>query len=280
MKTMRNGILGGVLFLIPMTAVAQSPTQDPGGQPAPNPLFRKGTSEKQPGFQSQAMYEDIEIMRRILNRKLGLWPNLVAMNSNCALCHVVSGNLVRNSQGQFVDIAGTDLAANFSREASSGGLGVGLTDANQDGIVDVFLAGNHQGYDHAHASLAAPTNIEGIYVKGQGVLYALTLPPPSPSRAASTKKTSAAPMNDWERYRRSVRGDQPPSKETETVKESSEDGFFAELEKTGHLGITEEVLKILAENGRNFSHLSPDEKITVAITFRQQKAAAANQSQP
>jgi hypothetical protein len=280
MKIMRNGMLAGTLFLIPMTAVAQSPTQDAGGQPASNPLFRKGASEKQPGSQSQSMHEDIEIMRRILNRKLGLWPNLVAMNSNCALCHVVSGDRIRNSQGQFVEIVGTDLAANFSREASSAGLGVGLTDVNQDGIVDVFLAGNHQSYDPAHASLAAPTNIEGVYLKGQGALYTLTLPPPSPSRAASTKKTSAAPVSDWERFRRSVRGDQPPSKETETVKESSEDGVFAELEKSGHLGITEEILKILADNGRNFSHLAPDEKITVAITFRQPKAAAANQSQP
>src|SRR6266852_5924210 len=131
MKIMRNGMLAGTLFLIPMAAMAQSPTQDPGGQPASNPLFRKGTSEKQPGSQSQSMYEDIEIMRRILNRKLGLWPNLVAMNSNCALCHDVSGNRVRNSQGQFVD-AGAELIANFAREASSGGLGVGLTDANQD----------------------------------------------------------------------------------------------------------------------------------------------------
>src|SRR5260370_6251769 len=200
MKIMRNGMLAGTLFLIPLAAVAQSPTQDPGGQPASNPLFRKGTSEKQPGSQSQSMYEDIEIMRRIMNRKLGLWPNLVAMNSNCALCHVVSGNLVRNSQGQFVDIAGTDLAANFSREASSAGLGVGLTDVNQDGIVDVFLAGNHQSYDPAHASLAAPTNIEGVYLKGQGALYALTLPPPSPSRATSTTKTSTSPASHSARF--------------------------------------------------------------------------------
>src|SRR5216684_5034429 len=133
MKIMRNGILGGVLFLIPMTAVAQSPTQNPGEQPASNPLFRKGTSEKQPGSQSQSMYEDIEIMRRIMNRKLGLWPNLVAMNSNCALCHVVSGNHVRNSQGQFVDVADDDLHANLFRErlASSRGLGVGLADFSQ-----------------------------------------------------------------------------------------------------------------------------------------------------
>src|SRR5205823_6229468 len=124
-----------------------------------------------------------------------------------------------------------------------------LTGFSQDGILDVFLAGDHHGYDLAHVSLGVATNVEGVYLKGQGVLYTLTLPPPSPSRAASTKKTSAAPVSDWERFRRSVRGDQPQPKESETVKESSEDGFFAELEKSGHLGITEEVLKILAANG-------------------------------
>ncbi|HEV2945806.1 MAG TPA: hypothetical protein VGX70_00425, partial [Gemmataceae bacterium] len=266
MKTRRHWIFSGALLLVPMMAVAQSPTQNPGDQGALQPLFGKRGSEKQPRSQSQAMYEDVEIMRRIMNGKLG-WSNLVAMNSNCALCHVVSGNLVRNSQGQFVDVADDDLHANLSRErlASSRELGVGLTDFSQDGTVDVFLAGNHQGHDHAHASLAAATNIEGVYLKGQGVLYTVTLPPPSPSRATIAKKTSAVPASDWERFRRSVRGDQPSPKETEAVKESSEDGIFAELEKTGHLGITEEVLKILAENGRNFSHLSPDEKITVAI---------------
>jgi tetratricopeptide (TPR) repeat protein len=279
MKTRRHWIFSGALLLVPMMAMAQAPTENPGAQGGSARLFRDPASEKQPRSQALAMYEDIEIMRRIMNRKLGLWPNLVAMNSNCALCHVVSGNLIRNSQGQFGDIAGTDLAANFSREASSGGLGVGLTDVNQDGIVDVFLAGNHQGHDHAHASLAAATNIEGVYLKGQGVLYTLTLPPPSPSRATSAKKTSSTPATDWERFRRSVRGDQPPSKETETVKESSEDGIFAELEKSGHLAISEEILRILADNGRNFSHLLPDEKITVAITFRQPKVVTANQNQ-
>ena len=70
-------------------------------------------------------------------------------------------------------------------------------------------------------------------MKGQGVLYTLTLPSPSSSRATSVKKTSAALASDWERFRRSMRGDEPLPKETQTVKESSEDGIFAELEKSG-----------------------------------------------
>jgi hypothetical protein len=282
MKTARHWMFSVSLLLIPMTAMAQSSSQNPGRQSGQTPLFEKRTSERQTRSQSQAMYEDVEIMRRIINRKLGLWPNLVAMNSNCALCHVVSGNLVRNSQGQFVDAMESNLVPYVSKDHwKQGSLGVAVTDFSQDGNIDVFLSGDHSGYDQAHAALGVPTNIEGVYLKGQGVLYTLTLPPPSPSQAASAKKTSTATTSDWERFRRSVRGDQARPKEAENVKESHEEvvGIFAELEKSGHLGITDEVLKILAENGRHFSHLAPDEKITVAITFRQVKAPTANQAQ-
>src|SRR5262249_20328640 len=279
MKTPRNWMFSIYLLLIPMTATAQSSSQNPGRQSGQIPLFEKRTSERQTRSQSQAMYEDVEIMRRIINRKLGLWPNLVAMNSNCALCHVVSGNLVRNSQGQFVDAMESNLVPDVSKDHWKQG-SLAVTDFNQDGNIDVFLSGDHTGYDQAHASLGVPTNIDGVYLKGQGVVYTLTLPPPSPSLAASAKKTSTTATSDWERFRRSVRGDQARPKEAENVKEvSHEDGIFAELEKSGHLGITEEVLKILAENGRHFSHLAPDEKITVAITFRQVKAPTANQTQ-
>jgi hypothetical protein len=281
MKTPRHWKFSASLLFIPMVGMAQSSSQDPGGQGRPTPLFQKKAYEKQPQSQLQAMYEDVEIMRRILNRKLGLWPNLVAMNSNCALCHVVSGNLVRNSAGQFVDVTDFDLVPYVSKDhwkQAGFGAGVGVTDFTPEGNIDVFVSADHSVYDQAHSSLGAPTNIEGVYLKGQGVVYTLTLPPPSPSHAARAKKTSTATTSDWERFRRSVRGDQARPKEAENVKESLEDGIFAELEKSGHLGITEEVIKILAENGRHFSHVGPDEKITVAITFRQVKAPAANQT--
>src|SRR5437879_12887418 len=127
---------------------------------------------------------------------------------------------------------------------------------DQYGLLDVFVANDPHGF---HSS---PTNIEGVHLQGQGAVYTLTLPNPPRSRSA-TKKTVTKPLSDWERARRAIRGDQSQPKESAPVKESNESGIFAELEKSGHLGLTETILKILAENGHNFQQLAPDETITV-----------------
>src|SRR5439155_21363391 len=149
---------------------------------------------------------------------------------------------------------------------------------DRDGWLDVFVTNDHQVHE-AHASLGVPTNIEGVYVKGQGATYTLTLPPPPRSRPAATKKTSSKPLTDWERARHTLSGDQPQPQKSEPAKEPSENGIFAELEKSGHLGLTEAILRALAENGHHFSQLAPDEKITVAVTFREPSRTTANQSQ-
>jgi tetratricopeptide (TPR) repeat protein len=265
-------------LLIPAMALAQS-TGSAQGQPADLQQATLALQAGQPPVSnSHKMYEDMEIMRRILNRKLGLWPTLISLNTNCAVCHVVSGNHIRNSEGKFVEItSSTGLSVDHFGTAAS--LGVDFGNVNQDGIPDVFLLSDHSGYDSAHASIGVPTNIEGVYLKGQGAVYTLTLPPPPRSRTLATRKTSTKPLTDWERARRAIRGDQSPPKESAPVKESAESGFFAELEKSGHLGLTEAILKILAENGHNFSQLKDDEKITVAVTFREPIRATGNQSQ-
>src|SRR5262249_14250921 len=118
-----------------------------------------------------------------------------------------------------------------------------------------------------------------VYLKGQGAVYTLTLPNPPRQRALATRKTSAKPLTDWERARRAIRGDQLQPKESTPVKESVESGFFAELENRGYLGLTEAILKILAENGHNFSQLKDDEKVTVAVTFREPSRTTGNQGQ-
>src|SRR6266849_2903317 len=228
-----------------------------------------------PPSNSQKMYEDIEILRRIMNRKLGFWPNLISLNTNCAVCHVVSGNSIR-TEGKFVDITGVIgvvSGASMDQVGTPTTLGVAVADFDPDGLLDVFVANDPHGFH------STPTNVEGVYLKGQGATYTLTLPPPPRSRPAATKKTSSKPLTDWERARHTLRGDQPQPQKSEPAKEPSEDGIFAELEKSGHLGLTEAILRVLAENGQHFSQLASDEKITVSVTFREPSRTTANQNQ-
>jgi tetratricopeptide (TPR) repeat protein len=242
----------GLGILVPAVAIGQSPSPTQGTQ--------QPTSSRQ-------MYEDIEIMRRILNRKLGLWPGLIAMNTNCTVCHNVPVNHVGHDP-ETVRRLSLDLFGTLPEPATVRDL-------------DVFLAGDHRGFDSAHASLSVSTNIEGLYLKGQGVVYTVTLPPPRRSFTVVDfiqSKTSSKPLTDWERARQSVVGDKSQPQKPEPVKETKETGIFVELEKNGHLGITEEILKILAENGHHFSQIAPDEKITVVITFREPAHMASAQS--
>src|SRR5207247_5636599 len=93
--------------LIPTLASAQPPTgaaQNQSTEPQQPALAVSliAAGQQPPPSNFQKMYEDIEIMRRIMNRKLGFWPALISLNTTCAACHVVSGSLVRNSQGKFV----------------------------------------------------------------------------------------------------------------------------------------------------------------------------------
>jgi hypothetical protein len=254
MKFTRIWLMAALSALYPFVAVAQSPSNTP----------RSVTGKIVSG--SQAMYEDIEIMRRILNQKLVLGPSLMARNSNCTQCHVVSGDYIKNSQGAFVDLTADTSLAHPQEWGAAG------SDMNQDGWLNFYASNFHSGDPHrigaAHATLAGLVYTEGVYLKGQGVVYTLTLPPPSQSLRPWIMKASSKPLTDWERTRQAMRGDSQVPKDPGPAKESQETGVFAALEKTGHLGITEGILKVLAENGHNLSQLAEDEKLTVIVTFR------------
>jgi tetratricopeptide (TPR) repeat protein len=270
------GTLIGLVF--PTLALSQAPSNEARSD-AQKAL---GLSSRTVASPSKEMYEDIEIMRRILNRKMGLWPGLVSLNGKCTLCHTTLGSQMSSSQGIPSNaMVGADFGSRLATDQAGAGtsLGVALNDVNQDGWLDVFLAKGLQGYDAAHAFLAAPTNTEGVYLHGQGAVYTLTLPPLPRSRSPGRVELSLKPINDWERARQSLHGNEPQPKQSDTVKESNETGIFSALEKSGYLGITEAVLKILADNGQHFSQLPADEKITVAITFREPSAQTRNQSQ-
>src|SRR5205807_3120108 len=249
-------LLPALAYIQPPQSAAQTQASEP-QQPAQ--VLSRVAAGPPPPSTSQKMYEDVEIMRRIINRKLGLWPGLIALNTkNCTVCHDVSGSHV-GQDPELVRRLSLDLFGTLPAVADFAG----------DDWLDVFVANDTHGYESAHASLGVPTDVEGVYLKGQGAVYTLTLPPPRRSPRVATKETLSKPLTDWERALRSVRGDQPTPQKSEPVKEPSERGVFAELEKGGYLGLTEAILRVLAENGHHFSQLAPDEKITVAVTFRE-----------
>ena len=135
---------------------------------------------------------------------------------------------------------------------------------------------------------SSPLAIEGVYLKGQGVVFTVTLPArdrvvfgPHGKHAAvittcakchSTAVQKQAeellskvpkPPSAWEQTRRKLLGlkDEPDDKPKPANK--------LEICVPGSLG--EVVLELLAENGRHFSKLADDENLTIAMTFRPDK---------
>jgi tetratricopeptide (TPR) repeat protein len=95
---------------------------------------------------------------------------------------------------------------------------------------------------------------EGVYLKGHGVVYSFTLPPPPQAPKAEDFGPSAKPLSDWERARKQVRGEKV-TEETGTVRRDK--------------NIITVLLKALAENGQHFTQLPENESVTIAITFRE-----------
>jgi hypothetical protein len=91
-------------------------------------------------------------------------------------------------------------------------------------------------------------------VKGQGVIYTMTLVPPRRDPRPAPPPAAAPRLSDWERTRKQLRGEklESPAKPSESREP----------------GLADTLLKVLAENGQHFSQVPPEENITVVVTFR------------
>ena len=168
------------------------------------------------------MAEDIEILRRLLGKELLRRPSL-----QCAACHDAGWGAMFSTYDQ-------GKAHIFS--------------------LPLERIDHHPAVGHASVS-------EGIYLKGYGVVYAVTLPPGPHEEILVQAKPKMKPLSDWERIRKELHG--------EFLDLSAEVGL-ARLPS-----LTDTILHVLAENGRHFSRLGKDEKLTVAVTFRPPEAPPA-----
>ena len=196
--------------------------------------------------QNEKMYEDIEILRRILDRKLSpLYPSIP-------------------SKGAKTDATIGMLYTPI--DANAGSLRV-----TQDAQHQLFRQGSqpsaYQEFLLYGANIPYPATIplrslEGIYLKGHGVVYTATLSSLHPS----AKTEADSPVNvildavvvqrvtEWDSIRRQVRNEKEAPKKPEASKPPS---------------LSDVLLKVLAENGHHFSQLGENESLTIVLTVHE-----------
>jgi hypothetical protein len=212
------------------------------------------------------MYEDIEIMSRILDRALDLPRYSTAavplsfQNRNGGL--IGFGGGIAGLQGGG-SIAGLQGGGSFAgalglQGAGNPGSGFAGSSASFSGIGGGF-AGNlggsgFQGGRWASVPHVAFPRTQAAYVKDHGVVFTLTLPPKRQPKAATTTPPAPKPATEWEQIRAQLRGEKPVSAAPPPKKEER--------------SAADVVLDVLAKNGHHFSQLTEKESLTVSIVFR------------
>jgi hypothetical protein len=219
---------------------------------------------------SPQMAEDIEIMRRLLIRSI----HNQQVASQCAFCHspaqpgIAGGGLDKlflmsllMPPGAQV-LPGAPLAppvpgAPLAPPVPGAPLAPPVPGAQVRFDVVPHQMGRITISGHPHPSLVElpPPAIEGVYLKGYGVVFTLTLPPQPLVTGQKTEKPAPKPVSEWDRIRRQLHGEK-----TQTS------GGGAAASQTPRLDET--ILKVLADNGRHFTQLADNEKLTVVVTFR------------
>lgn len=197
-----------------------------------------------PASRERRMYEEIEILRRILDQtftalvaeahpqdRQWLRSHAPAANRFTTLHDVSAGDV-------WVDLGGkpeTPYVLKFAPDASGR-------------IVRTM---------GAHSSPL----LDGVYLKGYGVIYSAVAPFPVPASQSEPTKPAGKPVSQWEQVRRELYGAKPAAEQPPA--------------EPRRRSITEMILRVLAENGQHFTQLSENEQVTVAITFRGTGACSA-----
>lgn len=182
------------------------------------------------------MYEDIEILRRILDRKL-------------------HSHYVRH---QFQSTGNINLNTGL---APQGGMDYLQTQyllalPNNVWTYNNLAQGNPAWANNWYQVPVAwqevvTTTLEGVYLKGQGVIYTATLSSLQPSAKTESAKK---PISEWESVRQRVRNEKEEPKKAEANKPPS---------------VSDVLLRVLAENGHHFSQLGENESLTIVLSVHE-----------
>jgi hypothetical protein len=246
----KTGLILCAWLLLPGLAAAQSDATAPERAPA----------------QRTQMSEDIEVLRRLLNSKLQSQYQPVKQLAEagrweaCVACHSTSPQGVEFWQRNVISQPrSVQLWNNRQSLAIPGARWSDLRFPNDTVWIDLNTS-PHWLLSQVHPGLADRLlDTEGVYLKGQGVVYTLTLPLPKPK--ADGAKPVPRPVSDWDRARRELHNEKPePEPKERPHKEPS---------------LTEIILQVLAENGHHFGQLGENEGLTVVVTFRGEEPAPA-----
>lgn len=195
------------------------------------------------------MYEDIEIMRRILGNKLQpLYPRVSVPN--------LTSNPFTSTA------APADFFTLYNRNTEL--VFDGASNKPQLAEPKTYVFSYPQHKEEALSSL------EGVYLKGQGVVYTATLSSLQPSEKARAENSlkaladssfadwsyglTARQDSEWDSVRRQVRNEKDKPKKPEGSKPPT---------------LSDVLLKTLADNGHNFSLLGADESLTLVLTVHE-----------
>lgn len=223
-------------LLVGSSAVAQNQSSPQGQGPGIWQVAEKNENRA-------TMYEEIEIMRQLLSRKLEkLYSGSVRQAWNLMPGH----NFGLGSRLAWQELGATPL---------------GLNNMNvlplQNGEFLNLLQNGALGYSGS-VTIAQPRSldIEGSYLKGQGIVYTMTLPACLDKADTEPAKPPRKRLTDWERIRKHLHGEAEPEAGEQASSPSKEPNLM------------EILLNVLFENGHRFTQLGENEKLTVVVTFR------------
>jgi hypothetical protein len=195
----------------------------------------------------RGIYEDIEIMRRIMERKL----SSIYAPSSQRYFYFPSTNY-----GVYAPMQ-TGVGGMFGFQ---GGTGLQVGVMGQSGTTYYMPTQSYTPYPGLAPSPSY--SVEGVYLKGRGIIFTITVPSLQTGQKVEPGKT---PLTEWEKTRRQLRNEKETPARPQEQKPSP---------------LSEVLLKALAENGHHFGQLGNDESLTIVVTVHGETPAAAKEGDP